>query len=252
MNYLNTEPPRPPSLADRQADKNESDTLVTLINSAWREQEQQIRIVESMQNNSLRTWNKQYEQAIKQVQATMKVIGQLIAQKQQKETFLKQWAEQDKTHQSWENAPRTAQMRSLAEIFKLSLMQSASLHYLSNTIYQTQQRQEQERQAALRQNRQQQQRRGLSLWWEIPSCRLGWWFLLWSLLTTPKEILAEEKTRSRLISRLITHSQAEVWVWQWLPHCSIREPFPTTQHSSHTTKHKQVTRCASAYPNFLI
>lgn len=130
VNYFKAEPPRAPSLVDRQIVQEEVDTLITQINTTWTQQKQQIRTVESMQDNPFRGWSKKHQQAINQAQVTTELISKLIAQKDHKEIELRQWGEQERVYQSWENTPRTTQMRSLFKIFKLPQIQErvASIH----------------------------------------------------------------------------------------------------------------------------
>lgn len=153
VEYFHSRPPRPPSDTNRQLVQSEISKLSSQINDLWMQQASQVQRVEAMQKNPLRAWNKEYDAAIGQLEKTMGLISQSVAQKDQKESQLKEWAQQGEAYQAWEKDPRTNEMRSLALVFKQPQIQQRLIHI----------QQQLQQQVALRQNQQQQRGRGLSL-----------------------------------------------------------------------------------------
>lgn len=159
--YFKTSLPSPPSQADKQLVQIQIDRLSTELDELWVQQASQVQRVESMQKNPFRAWNKEYGEAVEQIETTMGLISQSVAKKEQKEHQIEQWNHQAKVYQAWQNDPRTTEMKGIALVFKLPQM----LSRLTN-IRQELHRQARERLAGLRQIKQQQQRdhnQGLSL-----------------------------------------------------------------------------------------
>ncbi len=80
-------------------------------------------MLESMQKNPLRHWNKQYDAAVGELEATMAIVEKTVAQKDQKHHQLQVWAKQTETYRAWVSAPQTKQMYQVAEAIKHPLIQ---------------------------------------------------------------------------------------------------------------------------------
>lgn len=72
-----------------------------------------------MQKNPLRAFNKKYDAAFTELEQTMELIKEAVAQKDQKQHQLQDWAKQHEVYQAWLNAPQTRQMQEVAEALKV-------------------------------------------------------------------------------------------------------------------------------------
>lgn len=115
--------PSPPPVTDRQLVKNEVQQLVNQINDLRQNQVKQLTIVESMQKNRFRAWDKKYNYALLKLEKTTKLINQLTTQKTQKHNQIKEWSKQDEIYQAWKHSPYTIQMQTLIEVFAQPQMQ---------------------------------------------------------------------------------------------------------------------------------
>ena len=157
--YFRSSPPRPPSNNDRQIVQGEVDKLLNQINALWVLQASQVALVESMQLQPFHAWNNKYHEAVAQLESTMSLISQSIAEKDQKESQLKEWVKLASTYSAWDKEPHTEQLREFAVVLKLPQMQSR----LAN-IQQQHQQQEPESLTELKLtelHEQEQQQRGL-------------------------------------------------------------------------------------------
>lgn len=118
QNYERSSPPQPPPLAKRQAVQQEVDELYSEICSLLQEQKRQVGIVEQMQKNPLRAWNKNYGIALGELDMTVQRVQETVAQKERKQSQLQVWAEQGEVYQAWLNAPQTKQIAQVAVALK--------------------------------------------------------------------------------------------------------------------------------------
>jgi len=114
-NYLKTAPSPPPPEAERQVITGEVQQLTQSINSLGKQQKEAIAAVEAMQKSPLRNWNGKYDAAVAQVQQTATKLEQAIALQQQKANQIGQWGKQGQAYQAWNQEPRTADMKLLAQ-----------------------------------------------------------------------------------------------------------------------------------------
>lgn len=119
QNYLASMPLPPPTQAEQLAVQQEIKELLPQIQLLWQRQERQVEIVEAMQKNPLRAWDKKYNAAFAELQQTMKQIKEAIGQKDQKESQLKDWEQQEKVYKTWLSAPQTKQMQDAAAVLKM-------------------------------------------------------------------------------------------------------------------------------------
>lgn len=138
QNYLANMPPLPPTQAERLAVQQEIKELLPQIQSLWQRQERQVQIVESMQKNPLRAWDHKYDAAMAELQRTMKLIKEAITQKDQKESQLKDWGQQEKVYKAWLNDPQTKQMHQVAAVLKIPQIQER-VHQMRHKEQQRQQ-----------------------------------------------------------------------------------------------------------------
>lgn len=138
QNYFANIPPQPPPLAEQLAVQQEIKKLLPQIQSLWQRQERQVAVVEGMQKNPLRAWDKKYDAAMTELQQTMKQIKEAIGQKDQKESQLKEWAQTDKVYQAWLNDPQTRQMQDVAAVLKMPQIQQRVNLIHAKTIRQQQ------------------------------------------------------------------------------------------------------------------
>ena len=123
VKHFKAAPLSPPPISKRQLVKNEVQQLINQINDLRQNQVKQINIVESMQKNRFRAWDKKYNPALMELQKATKLINQLTTQKTQKDNKIKEWSKQDEIYQAWKHSPYTTQMRTLAEVFAQPQMQ---------------------------------------------------------------------------------------------------------------------------------
>lgn len=121
--FFVNKPPQPPTTAEQLIVQQEVNKLHSLIGSLLKQQESQVTMLEAMQKNPLRNWNKQYDAAFSKLEETMAIVKKTVAQKDQKYHQLQVWAKQTETHQAWVSAPQTKQMYQVAEAIKHPLIQ---------------------------------------------------------------------------------------------------------------------------------
>lgn len=78
QNYFASMPPSPPTQAEQLTVQQEIKELLPQIQSLWQRQERQVEIVEAMQKNPLRAWDKKYDAAMAELQQTMQLIKETI------------------------------------------------------------------------------------------------------------------------------------------------------------------------------
>ena len=142
-NYLNSPPPSPPPLADRQKVESEIKQLTERINALGSQQAEQLATVEAMQKSPFRSWNGKYEGAVAQVEQTANKLDNAIAHLQQRQNKLGQWNKQEMAFSLWDKAPQTIEMRNLAKG-----LQSPQLQERLNSIPQKERQQEAPSQAS--------------------------------------------------------------------------------------------------------
>ncbi|WP_148298185.1 DUF6908 domain-containing protein [Synechocystis sp. PCC 7509] len=121
--YLNSPPPTPPALADRQKVESEVKKITEHINALGHQQAEQLATVEAMQKSPFRSWNGKYDLAVAQVEQTANKLDNAIAHKQQKDHQLGQWNKQEMAYSLWDKSPQTMEMRSLAQGLKSPQLQ---------------------------------------------------------------------------------------------------------------------------------
>jgi hypothetical protein len=109
--------PTPPTGNQKQLIGSEVEQLVAQLHGLWQKYLQQNS--HSSSSKGSKSWNKE---ALIEAQQTLQKIERLLFQKEQKEKQLQQWDLQEEAHQNWEKAPRTSQMRTLAQVLKLPQM----------------------------------------------------------------------------------------------------------------------------------
>ena len=114
-NYLNSPPPSPPPLADRQKVESEVKQLTERINALGSQQTEQLATVEAMQKSPFRNWNGKYDLAVAQVEQTANKLDNVIAHLQQRENQLGQWNKLERAYSLWDKSPQTVEMRNLAK-----------------------------------------------------------------------------------------------------------------------------------------
>lgn len=142
--YFANKPPQPPSSAEQLATQQQVEKLQSQIGSLLKLQESQVTLLEAMQKNPLRGWNKKYDKAFNELEQTMQLIQKTIAQKDKKHHQLQVWTKQTETYQAWVSAPQTKQMYQVAEALKLPQIQQR-INQIQNKLQQTQQNQRRER-----------------------------------------------------------------------------------------------------------
>ena len=114
-NYLNSPPPCPPALADKQKVELEVKQLTERINALGHQQSEQLATVEAMQKSPFRSWNGKYDLAVAQVEQTANKLENEIAHLQQRENQLGQWNKQERAYSLWDKSPQTMEMRNLVK-----------------------------------------------------------------------------------------------------------------------------------------
>jgi len=122
--YFAAKPPLPPAYSQRQAGKQEMSQWETRLNQLWQQHSSLANVVEQMQLNPFRLWNKKYNEAFEQLEGTFKSIEHAIAQKDVCHQQLQQWQRIESEHRQWSSSPQTTQMRQIASVLKLPQMQS--------------------------------------------------------------------------------------------------------------------------------
>lgn len=148
--YLQTVPPRPPSNTDQQHVHDEIKRLERQLEQLQIQQAAQVKQVGQMQQNPLCAWNKKYQAAVAQLQKNVEMVQQSLAQKNQQESQLQQWAKLASVRSDWLKDPHTLHVRDIASALNLPQMRQR--------FYQIQE--ERQRQEELKRTQQQQQRRG--------------------------------------------------------------------------------------------
>ena len=148
--YLQTVPSRPPSIADQQHVHDEIKRLERQLEQLQIQQAAQVKQVGQMQQNPLCAWNKKYQAAVAQLQKNVEMVQQSLAQKNQQESQLQQWAKLAAVRSDWFKDPHTLHLRDIASALNLPQMRQR--------FYRIQE--ERQRQEELKRTQQQQQRRG--------------------------------------------------------------------------------------------
>ncbi len=123
QDYFKNRPQQPPSQAQQLAIEQEIERLESRIDLLWQQQQCQAKEIEQMQKNPFNTWDRNYQVTLTQAQQTLESIGQSLTQKQQLESQLKEWKQQEGVYQDWVNAPLTKQMQKLVGVLSLPLVQ---------------------------------------------------------------------------------------------------------------------------------
>ena len=121
--YLNSPPPSPPALADRQKVESEVKQVTHHINALGSQQAEQLATVESMQKSPFRNWNGKYDSAVTQVEQTANKLDNAIAHLQQRQNQLGQWNKLGRAYSLWDKSPQTVEMRNLAQGLKSPQLQ---------------------------------------------------------------------------------------------------------------------------------
>ncbi len=121
--YLEALPPQLPAEAQRQTVCQEISRLSTQIEQLWQQHSSLAKVVEQMQKNPFRLWNKKYDEAFANLAHTTKSIEHAIAQKDGCRQQLQEWAKLEQEYRIWSSNPQTAQMREIASVLKLPQMQ---------------------------------------------------------------------------------------------------------------------------------
>ena len=114
-NYLNSPPPSPPPLADRQKVESEVKQITDYINALGSQQAEQLATVESMQKSPFRSWNGKYDLAVAQVEQTANKLENATSHLQQRQNQLGQWNKIERAYSLWDKSPQTVEMRGLAK-----------------------------------------------------------------------------------------------------------------------------------------
>ncbi|WP_146134077.1 DUF6908 domain-containing protein [Chlorogloea sp. CCALA 695] len=114
-NYLNSPPPSPPPLADRQKVESEVKQITDHINSLGHQQAEQLATVEAMQKSPFRSWNGKYDLAVAQVEQTANKLDNATSHLQHRQNQLGQWNKQEMAYSLWDKAPQTIEMRGFAK-----------------------------------------------------------------------------------------------------------------------------------------
>ena len=122
--YFAAKPPLPPAYSQRQAVEQQMSQWETQLHQLWQQHSSLANVVEQMQSNPFRLWNKKYNQAFDQLERTFKSIEHAIAQKDVCHQQLQQWQRIESDHSCWLSSPQTTQMRQIASVLKLPTMQS--------------------------------------------------------------------------------------------------------------------------------
>jgi len=141
--------PQQPAEVQRQGLSQELSRLSTQIEQLWQQHSSSAKVVEQMQKNPFRLWNKKYDEALANLERTTKSIKHAVAQKDVCLQQLQEWAKLEQESQTWLSNPKTAQMQETASVLKLPQMQERL----------TQIRQELQQQAELRRSHSQSQPR---------------------------------------------------------------------------------------------
>ena len=142
-NYLNSPPPGPPPLADRQKVESEVKQLTERINALGSQQTEQLATVEAMQKSPFRSWNGKYDLAVAQVEQTANKLDNATSHLQHRQNQLGQWSKLERAYSLWDKSPQTVEMRSLAKG-----LQSPQLQERLNSIPQKERQQEARSQAS--------------------------------------------------------------------------------------------------------
>lgn len=113
--YFANKPKEPPTSLEVAKLQQEVDKLQSQIGALLQQQKSQVTLLESMQKNPLKAWNKKYDKAFSEIEQTMEDINKAVVQKDQKHHQLQVWAKQTKNYQAWVSAPQTKQMYQVAE-----------------------------------------------------------------------------------------------------------------------------------------
>lgn len=148
--YFQAAPKRPPSATQQQQVHQQIKQLEKKLEQLQTQQAAQVAQVGQMQNNPLCAWNKNYQEAVLQLQKTVKQIDSTQSQKNQHQSQLQHWAKLASVRSTWEKEPQTTQVRGIAEVLNLPQM-----HQRLDRIQQERSSQ----QAELRQQLQQEQTR---------------------------------------------------------------------------------------------
>ena len=120
--YFQTAPQRPPSVAEQQQVHHQIEQLDQKLEQLQTQQAAQVAQVGQMQNNPLCAWNKNYQDAVLQLQKTVKQIDSTQSQKNQQQSQLQLWAKLAQVRSNWEKEPQTTQVHSIAEVLNLPQM----------------------------------------------------------------------------------------------------------------------------------
>ncbi len=127
--YLNSPPPSPPPLADRQKVESEVSHITDYINALGSQQAEQLATVESMQKSPFRNWNGKYDSAVAQVEQTANKLDNAIAHLQRRDNQLGQWNKQEMAYSLWDKSPQTVEMRNLAKGLQSPQFKSGSVAF---------------------------------------------------------------------------------------------------------------------------
>lgn len=117
--YLQAAPKRLPSAAEQQQVQKQVEQFDKRLEQLQTQQATLVTQVRQMQKNPLCAWDKNYQDAVIQLQKTLEVIDSTQSQKNQQSNQLQQWAKLAQARSTWEKEPQTTQIRRIAEVLNL-------------------------------------------------------------------------------------------------------------------------------------
>jgi hypothetical protein len=121
--YFEAKPPAPPTQAERHRVSQEMSRLETQINQYKQQHSSLAQALKQMQKNPFRLSNQTLNEAFVKLKHTDKSIEHAMAKKDVCLQQLQQWAVTSPQHLKWSSSPQTAQMRQVASVLKLPMMQ---------------------------------------------------------------------------------------------------------------------------------
>jgi hypothetical protein len=150
--YFINQPPLPPSVTQQQTVQIRVQELRAQLAALWSQHATHTEEIRRIQKHPLRLWSHEYSSALKQLENTVQLISQALAQKDSSLAQLHEWKKQSDVRHTWENAATTTQMKELALTFKFPAMQERL-----NNVHQSQKAQVQDSRSNLNPGQQSQQ-----------------------------------------------------------------------------------------------
>lgn len=120
--YLNTAPTLPPNQAIVQSTQAQITQIVSQRENLFKEYSRLNNTINNAGNGLLRSFNREYKQAIAAAEKILNQISTVLTQQEQKERQIIHWGKLAQAYQVWENDPKTQEVQKIAQVLELPQM----------------------------------------------------------------------------------------------------------------------------------